>query len=136
MRAYKENVIYYPKTTEQALPIAAVFSKHGIPGAVGSTDCTHIPWGRCPAAFVNNFTGKEGYPTVAYQITCDYHKRILWVIDGHPCSRNDKSIVRFDNFVMGIHRQEILNEMPFTHNLLRRFTPNSLSNSLQWLVYS
>jgi hypothetical protein len=65
--------IQYPKTTAEAAPFERVFASLGLPGAMGSTDCTHVPWGRCPAKLSSLFTGKEGYPTVAYEVTVDHH---------------------------------------------------------------
>jgi hypothetical protein len=105
--------IKYPTTDAEAGVIERVFSGLGMPEAVGSTDCTHIPWGRCPAKLSSVFTGKEGFPTVAYEVTVDHHKRILWVTDGHPGARNDRSIVRFDEYVMAIKNKDILSEYSF-----------------------
>ena len=42
--------IFYPKTWQDAKPMIDTFTHIGAPDCVGSTDCTHIPWGRCPAS--------------------------------------------------------------------------------------
>ncbi|CAM9345159.1 unnamed protein product, partial [Discosporangium mesarthrocarpum] len=38
------------------------FGKLGFPGAVGSTDVTHIRWDNAPAGDATYYRGKEGYP--------------------------------------------------------------------------
>jgi Plant transposon protein len=45
-----------------------VYRKMGFPGAVGSVDATHIRWHMCPVEFVHAATGKEKYPSVAFQV--------------------------------------------------------------------
>ena len=63
-------------------------------GAIGSVDCTHTYWGRCPALFSNTYSGKEKKPTVSYEVTVNYSGRVLYISTGHPRSRNDKIIVK------------------------------------------
>jgi hypothetical protein len=66
------------------LPSLAVFKALGIPGAVASSDVTHVAWEKCPVHLQSSFVGKEGNPTVAYECSVDHHKNILHVTDGHP----------------------------------------------------
>ena len=47
-------------------------------------------------------------------MTVDHNKRVLHCTDGHPGARNDKSIVGFDKFIMGLKNREILADFPFT----------------------
>jgi hypothetical protein len=75
------------------------FRRVGIPGAVGSMDCTHVRWDMCPAEWSKYFTGKEGFPTVAYQVICDHSGFIMSCTPGFYGSCNDKTIVRFDNVI-------------------------------------
>jgi hypothetical protein len=46
------------------------------------------------------YTGKEGYPSVAYEVICTCHKFIQLMSCGHPGTRNDKHIVKTDVSVM------------------------------------
>jgi hypothetical protein len=48
------------------------------------------------------YKGKEGYPSVAYEVICTSRKFIQSVSVGHPGSRNDKHIVRTDETVMSL----------------------------------
>ena len=44
-------------------------------------------------------TGKEGYLTIAYEITCSHDGKILYCTRGFYGSQNDKSIIRFDGLI-------------------------------------
>ena len=33
--------------------------KYGVPGMIGSIDCTHVGWKNCPNRWKGQFTGKE-----------------------------------------------------------------------------
>ena len=50
------------------LKVMNVYRKMGFPGAVGSVNATHIRWHMCPVEFVHAATGKEKYPSVAFQV--------------------------------------------------------------------
>jgi hypothetical protein len=105
--------IRYPRNKKEAINILHVYKKLGVPGSVGSIDVTHIPWGRCPQSLQSKFTGKEGYPTVAFEVTVDHHNRIFFCTNGHPGTRNDKTICRFDEYLMALHQGKILSDVEF-----------------------
>ena len=52
--------------------VEEVFWRSGYPGAMGSTDCTHFKWAGGPFSEARLNTGKEGYPYVAVEATCDH----------------------------------------------------------------
>jgi hypothetical protein len=104
----------YPPTSEaDILKTMKVYSKLGFPGAIGSTDCVHIRWERCPVGHRFFHKGKEGYPTLSYEVTCDHTGKIIAVTQGHPGARNDKTIVRFDGFVSSLHEGEIYGDIKY-----------------------
>lgn len=41
------------------------------------------------------------------EVVVNHNKEILSVTTGHPGTRNDKTIVRLDQFIMGIHNRDI-----------------------------
>ena len=82
-------------------------------GAIGSVDCTHTYWGRCPALFSNTYSGKENKPIVSYEVTVNYSGRVLYISTGHPGSRNDKTIVKTDKLVMDLKEKKILQDVEF-----------------------
>ena len=63
--AYYDSYVQRP-TGEKLKKVMAVFAKMGLPGCIGSTDCVHLKWDRCPVGIAQLCSGKEGYPTLAY----------------------------------------------------------------------
>ena len=57
--------IRLPTTTEELDVLKRPFRILGVPGAVCSQDGVHVLWNRCPIALKPDYTGKEGYPTLA-----------------------------------------------------------------------
>ena len=53
-----------------------IYSRLGMAGAVFSMDCTHVYLDICPIQLMNVCTGKEGKPTLAFQLAVDHFRRI------------------------------------------------------------
>ena len=47
--------------------VTEIYQKCGYPGAMGSTDCTHLDWEGCPFSEQHIHCGKEGYPTLVVE---------------------------------------------------------------------
>ena len=47
--------------------VTAAYSKMGLPLACGSMDATHVRLGKCPESEKTLCTGKEKYPSLAFQ---------------------------------------------------------------------
>ena len=103
--AHKYFSIYCnpPETPEEIAKTLAVYDRLGFPGCIGSTDCVHIKWERCSSGDRVLHKGKEGFPTLSYEVTCDHTSKIIAVTHGFPGTRSDRTIVRFDGFVSDIH---------------------------------
>lgn len=112
----------------QIARITAVYARLGLPGCVGSTDAVHIPWLRCPTGLRSWFVGKEGFPTTAYNVTCDHGKRIWGSTDGNPGARNDKTISWFDDFLLTIKTSSL-----FTHATFNLFSALGAEYAVQGL---
>lgn len=108
---YDEH-IHLP-TGDYQTKVMREYDRLGFTGAVGSTDVTHIAWGRCPYNQARSYTGKEGYPTVAYQVTVDHTKRALAVTRGFTGATNDKTIIRFDSAVTKIRTDPTYTERKY-----------------------
>ena len=102
-----------PKSEDEIAAITAAYALVGLPGAVGSMDVVHLAWGMCPAGLANLATGKEGYPSVAYNVIADHKCRILATLPGVYGSLNDKTIVRFDRFVEDVRSNPLFTESRF-----------------------
>ena len=79
-----------PSGSDQVKAMAE-YDRLGCSGAIGSTDVTHIKWACCPFSEANSHTGKEGYPTIAYEVTVDHTGRALGVTGGFAGAQNDKT---------------------------------------------
>jgi hypothetical protein len=110
---FRDIWIFYPTDKITAADNLAVYARLGFPGAIGSVDCTHVYWGRCPAYFQNAYCGKEKKATVAYEVTVNHSGRCLYISTGHPGSRNDKTIVKTDKLVMDLREKKILQDVEF-----------------------
>ena len=81
-----------PTSVDEIKATTSIYEKLGPPGCLGRADCVHVRWDRCPASEFNSHKGKEGYPTLSYEVIVDHCKRIIACTEGHKGTRNDKSI--------------------------------------------
>lgn len=86
----------------------------GFTGAIGSTDVTHIKWLCCPHSWGRQYTGKEGFATIAYQAIVDPTGRVLAVTKGFAGSMNDKTIIRYDLAVRKIKTDPVYTQKEYT----------------------
>lgn len=105
-----------PESPEEIAATMAVYNRLGLPGCIGSTDCVHIRWECCSAGEGFLHRGKEGFPTLSYEVTVDHTSKIIAVTHGFPGTRNDRTIVRFDGFVTDIHEGLKYNDVKYTMN--------------------
>jgi hypothetical protein len=96
MTSIKERFIFFPSDDESLKFVCNEYAQLGLPGCVGSVDCVHVGWSKCPSQHLHLYKGKEGYPSVAYEVVCTPRKFIQSVSQGHPGARNDKHIARTD----------------------------------------
>lgn len=89
------------------------YRKLGFTGAIGSTDVTHVGWGMCPFTLGRSFTGKEGFPTLAFEVTVDHAGRAIGVTQGFTGATNDKTIVRYDAAVGSIRTNKQYTEREY-----------------------
>lgn len=100
MSSIKDEFIFMPHDDFAFQKVTEEYEARGLPGCIGSVDCVHIGWDRCPTQYKNMYSGKEGYPSVAYEVICTCRKFIQSVSCGHPGTRNDKHIAKTDPSVM------------------------------------
>ena len=89
-------------TGELLEKILKEYADIGLPGCCGSMDCTHVKWNQCPKNERHNAKGKEGYPTLAFQVVVDHSKRVLSVSQSFTGNINDKTICNNDLFSLAI----------------------------------
>ena len=54
--------------------VVDTYTKLGLPGCVGSMDCTHVHWAQCPKYHKVECTGKEGFPTLSFEVVVDHSR--------------------------------------------------------------
>ena len=93
------SVVRPPLTAEEVSEQVHIYQQLGMGGAIGSTDCTHFPLGKCSSKISVLCTGKEGFPTLAYSMTSSHSRKIIFCSPGFFGSRNDKAISKHDSFI-------------------------------------
>jgi hypothetical protein len=78
-------------------------SKAGYPGYFGSIDAMKIGWDKCLQLLSPLYKGKEGYPTVVFQVSCNQQRFIHTIGKVQLGTRNDKMTVRYKETVMVMH---------------------------------
>ncbi len=63
------------------------------------------------------YKGKEGYPTVAYNVTVDHAKRVMAVHEAFPRARNDKTIARTEPSIKAFKFHPMYLEHTFSKKL-------------------
>jgi len=94
-----QEFIYIPEDGDELEKICDAYKKLGFPGCFGSMDCTHVRWWNCPADEQNAAIGKEGYPTLAFQVLVDHGRRILHCSKAFLGRLNDINICSKDPVV-------------------------------------
>ena len=99
-----------PTTVEELAEIEAAYAMLGIPGAGGSMDVVHIALGSCPFGLSNLCTGKEGFPSLGYNMISDHRGRALALMPGTYGSINDQTIVKYDQAVKMVKTEKLFTE--------------------------
>ena len=79
-----------PRTADEFWKNEAAYRVAGFPGCGWSTDCVHLAWDRCPHVQRNAHVGKEGFPSLVFQVTFNHKRKILATTCGMPGAVNDK----------------------------------------------
>jgi len=110
---YQQCILKGPTTTAEVDTQLAIYRRLGLPGAVASTDCTHIPLGKCSNRFKVLCTGKEGFPTMVYSVTCSHSRKIYYCSSGFYGTVNDKTISLIDAFITAVGSHPMYTEHQF-----------------------
>jgi hypothetical protein len=117
---YGSTILYQryvtsPSTEEEARHHMAEYTDAGLPGAVGSTDATHILLERVPNKHRQAHLGfKSSHTARAYNITVNHRRQILAGTEGSPARWNDMTLASFDPFMQGLHDGTILQDILFS----------------------
>ena len=84
-----------------------VYKKLGFPGCYAETDGVHIPWDSCPAVMTGRFKGKEGYPTVAFNVSVLHSRKIIEVPEYCAGAVNDQTQAKYDTLFQDLRANKI-----------------------------
>ena len=113
-KAYFNEHVYLPRNQDERERWTMDYNGMGLPGVLGSTDCVHVKWERCPVALANNCTGKEGYPTLAWQCSVNHKMRFISTSKVFYGASNDKTICKYDDFTRALHSKTMFGDTNFT----------------------
>eukprot|EP00873_Tetraselmis_striata_P020998 jgi/Tetstr1/441262/TSEL_029513.t1 len=100
VRTFQPVWIQAPQTQADVQKQQRIFARCGFPGAVSSQDAVHNGgYDNAPASERANMVGKQGYPTLAWNVNVGHQKLIFSVHGPFAGGRNDKTIVRDDPFI-------------------------------------
>jgi hypothetical protein len=99
MSSIKQGYIYLPRTDNELDLATQQYERYGFPGCSGSIDVVKLGWDKCPSLLLNLYKGKEGYPSVGYQVVCSARRFIQPVGSGSPGTHNDKTTIKYDHTI-------------------------------------
>ncbi|KAI2507621.1 Plant transposon protein [Fragilaria crotonensis] len=103
-----------PTNCQEARTHTAEYEMAGFPGAIGSTDATHIMLERVSYRLRQTHIGfKMSHTARTYNITVNHRRQILATTSGHPARWNDKTLALFDNFMTDLKDGIIMQDMHF-----------------------
>ena len=94
--------VYYLFTQHSTHTYHICNQERGFPGAIGSMDGVQIAWEGCPFALKHHCTGKEGYPTLGFNVVVTHNLIIQHVTPVMAGRYNDKTKIRYDTFVQNL----------------------------------
>lgn len=121
-----------PRSQKEIESVEKLYSERGFPGCVGCVDGFHIPFGGFRTGNRPLYVGKEKYPSVVLQCSCDILYRVLYVSPVHPGATNDKSVIIEDEYSCAIEEEPAFTEYPFT--LLSNREPDSAGDPREEVV--
>ena len=71
MYAIREDYISMPNNIMDVHNVMRPYINLGLSGCIGSIDVVHVRWDACSAGDHNLFVGKEGFPTIAWEVIRD-----------------------------------------------------------------
>jgi len=82
-----------PRTPPEIEKILARNAERGLPGCLGSLDCSHWEWSSCPKARAGTYQGRDGRRSIVIEAICDEDTWIYHIFAGSPGSLNDINVL-------------------------------------------
>ena len=75
----------------------------GMPGCMGSIDCTHWTWAKCPKALAGQYKDRNGMISVVIETVCDEDLYIWHLFVGCPGAYNDKNVLAASPLMLDVN---------------------------------
>ncbi|XP_074288124.1 uncharacterized protein LOC141613289 [Silene latifolia] len=106
--------------------ILQVNEARGFPGMIGSIDCMHWPWDKCPVAWHGQYTrGDQGVPTIILEAVASYDLWIWHAYFGVAGSNNDINV---------LDRSPVFNQFLEGQNPYVQFSVNGTSYNMGYYL--
>ena len=106
--------VKYPSTANEMKLHTREYEISGFHGAIGSMDACHIIIEKCSHRLKQNHLGGKSKQTCrSFNLTCNHRRQILHTTPGHPARWNDKTIVLYDKFAVGLRKGLLMNDNSF-----------------------
>jgi len=91
-----------PPTDREVEGILTRNSARGLPGCLGSLDCSHWKWTACPKGRAGTYQDRNGDRTIVIEAICDEDLWIYHMFVGAPGSLNDINVLYQSPLYIGI----------------------------------
>ena len=90
---YQKTYLRTPNETDVKRIVNLHCGVHGVPGMLGSLDCSQTHWKNCPKQHHGSYVGKEKKPCIVLESVCDYNLYIWYASYGYCGALNDVNIL-------------------------------------------
>jgi len=95
---------YLRRPTEEELKhILSRNAARGMPGCIGSIDCTDWQWLKCPKALAGQYHDRKGMRSVVIESVCDEDTYIWYFFIGAPGSYKDKNVLASSPLMLDVN---------------------------------
>jgi len=92
-----------PPTDEELEHILTRNAARGMPGCIGSIDCTHWHWAKCPKALGGQYLDRKGKRSIGIETVCDEDLYICNLFVGCPGAYKDKNVLTCSPLMLGVN---------------------------------
>ena len=93
IEVYGEEYLRRP-TVQDVERLLEIGERRGFPGMIGSIDCMHWHWEKCPYAWKGQYTrGDQGVPTIILEVVASHDRWIWHAFFGVAGSNNDINVL-------------------------------------------
>jgi len=97
-----EPVYLRPPNDEEVERILERNAARGMPGCIGSLDCSHWEWAACPKGLAGQYQSRMKRRTIVMETVCDENLYIWHIFIGAPGSLNDLNVLRISSLYFDV----------------------------------